>query len=44
MRMPLDRFLRLAVGPVQQAARTISKAMQAGGAIARFGVHEGATS
>ncbi len=35
MRMPLDRFLRLAVGPVQEAAQTISKAMQAGGAIAQ---------
>jgi IclR family pca regulon transcriptional regulator len=35
MRMPLERFLKVAVGPVQEAARTISKAMQAGGAIAR---------
>jgi IclR family pca regulon transcriptional regulator len=35
MRMPLDRFLKVAVGPVQEAARTISKAMQAGGAIAQ---------
>lgn len=34
MRAPLDRFLKMAVGPVQEAARTISKAMQAGGAIA----------
>jgi IclR family pca regulon transcriptional regulator len=33
MRMPLERFLKLALDPVQQAARAISKAMQAGGAI-----------
>jgi hypothetical protein len=33
--MPLERFLKVALGPVQDAARTISKAMQAGGAIAQ---------
>jgi IclR family pca regulon transcriptional regulator len=35
MRMPLERFLKVTLGPVQEAARTISKAMQAGGAIAQ---------
>ena len=35
LRMPLERFLKMALGPVQEAARTISKAMQAGGAIAQ---------
>jgi IclR family pca regulon transcriptional regulator len=35
MRMPLERFLKMALAPVQDAARTISKAMQAGGAIAQ---------
>jgi IclR family pca regulon transcriptional regulator len=35
MRMPLERFLKVALAPVQEAARTISKAMQAGGAIAQ---------
>jgi IclR family pca regulon transcriptional regulator len=35
MRMPLERFLKVALEPVQAAARTISKAMQAGGAIAQ---------
>jgi len=35
MRMPLEGFLKLALAPVQDAARTISKAMQAGGAIAQ---------
>jgi IclR family pca regulon transcriptional regulator len=35
LRMPLERFLKVALGPVQEAARTISKAMQAGGAIAQ---------
>jgi len=34
LRMPLEAFLKLAVAPVQEAARTISKAMQAGGATA----------
>jgi len=34
LRMPLDAFLKLAVAPVLEAARTISKAMQAGGATA----------
>ena len=34
LRMPLDAFLKLAVAPVLEAAQTISKAMQAGGATA----------
>jgi len=34
LRMPLDAFLKIAVAPVLDAARTISKAMQAGGATA----------
>lgn len=34
LRMPLDAFLKLAVAPVLEAAHTISKAMQAGGATA----------
>ena len=34
LRMPLDAFLKIAVDPVVDAARTISKAMQAGGATA----------
>ncbi len=34
LRMPLDAFLRITVAPVLDAARTISKAMQAGGATA----------
>jgi len=34
LRMPLEAFLKIAVTPVLEAARTISKAMQAGGATA----------
>jgi IclR family pca regulon transcriptional regulator len=34
LRMSLEAFLKLAVAPVQEAARTISKAMQAGGVTA----------
>jgi len=34
LRMPLEAFLKIAVGPVRDAAQTISKAMQAGGATA----------
>lgn len=34
LRMPLEAFLRKAVNPVLDAARTISKAMQSGGATA----------
>lgn len=34
LRMPLETFLKIAVGPVRDAAQTISKAMQAGGATA----------